>query len=103
MAVGKIQVDFSRLRSVSQSVSNKAADYESKYTQLYNAIDELRNAWSGTDNVAYTERIEAFRNDFEYMKSLMDEYSSYLSKTANTYEETQNEIASKAKNLRIDR
>lgn len=49
------------------------------------------------------KELEGFRNDFEYMKSLMDEYASYLSATAAKYEDTQNEIAANAKSLRIDR
>ena len=103
MALGMIKVSVERLRNTSKNVSSKASDYESSYKQLYNKIDELKSAWDGADNKVYTERIEGFRNDFEYMKSLMDEYASYLSATAAKYEDTQNEIAANAKSLRIDR
>ena len=99
MAQGKIVVDTSRLDAAANKVDQLADSYESEYGALYNSVQELQSAYSGEDNVAFTNQIEGFRDDFARMTKLMREYSQFLRKTANTYRETRAAIAGKAKTL----
>lgn len=99
MAQGKIIVETSRLDSTANQVSNLADQYEQEYGALYGTVTELRSAWDGKDNVAYTDQIEGFRDDFQRMTKLMRQYAEYLRKTAEAYRATQEEIASDVKKL----
>lgn len=99
MAQGKIIVETSRLDSTANQVSSLADQYEQEYGALYGTVTELRNAWDGKDNVAYTDQIEGFRDDFQRMTKLMRQYAEYLHKTAEAYRATQEEIAAQAKQL----
>ncbi len=99
MARGKIIVESSRLDSTAEQVEGLADAYESEYGALFNTVKDLQNAWSGEDNVAFTNQIEGFRDDFQRMTSLMREYAAYLRKVAAAYRETQDSIVAGAKNL----
>ncbi|HBZ53015.1 MAG TPA: WXG100 family type VII secretion target [Eubacterium sp.] len=99
MGMGKIVVSTEQLMTASRDVNDKASEYKSEYDKLYNLVTELQNVWSGIDNVAYTNQINEFRNDFEIMRNLMVEYATFLSDSANKYRETQSEIEAKAKSL----
>lgn len=99
MAQGKIIVETSRLDSTAAQVDRLADQYESEYGALFGTVQDLQNAWSGEDNVAFTNQIEGFRDDFQRMTRLMRDYADYLRKAAESYRTTQDNIAAKAKTL----
>lgn len=103
MGLGKITVDTQQLRSASTTINSKAQEYQGLYGQLYSLVEELQGAWSGTDNTAFTTQIEGFKDDFDYMHQLMIDYANSIQKAAETYEQTQEQIANDAKNLKINR
>ena len=92
-------VDTSKLDSAASKIKSLDGDYEAEYKKLFSVVQKMKSSWDGKDNVAYTTQIEGFRNYFEKMKSLMDDYANFLTKSANTYRETQESIASRAKTL----
>lgn len=102
MARGQIIVDTAQLDTTAARVDTMAGEYENSYTALFNVVQEMQNAWAGEDNVAFTNQIEGFRNDFQNMKQLMRDYAAYLRKSAAAYRETQDNIASTAKTLAQD-
>ena len=99
MARGQIIVETSQLDSVARQVEELANTYQSNYNELFRIVQDLQNAWGGTDNMAFTDQIEGFRDDFQRMEALMRDYAAYLRKSATTYRDTQNSIAQSAKNL----
>ena len=99
MAQGKIIVETSRLDSTAGQVERLADQYKSEYDSLFGTVRDLQNAWSGEDNVAFTNRIEGFRDDFQRMERLMRDYAAYLRKVAESYRNTQDNVAAKAKTL----
>ena len=99
MARGQIMVDTSRLDSTAQQVDRLADSYEAEYGSLFVTVRDMQEAWGGEDNVAFTNQIEGFRDDFQRMTKLMRDYAAYLRKAAATYRDTQDNVASKAKTL----
>lgn len=102
MARGQIIVDTSQLDAAAKRVESLAGDYKTQYTALYSNVSELQNSWTGTDNQAYTNQINGFKDDFQKMESLMREYASFLKETALKYRTTQSEIKSGAQKLATD-
>lgn len=102
MAVTTIKVDPQKLLEASiqtGGIADLAKDYEKEYKALFDRVSNMKGKWDGQDNQNYTDQVEGFRDDFEKMKSLMDQYSEYLKNTAQAYINTQNEIAKTAKGL----
>ena len=99
MARGKIIVETSRLDSTAGQVEHLADQYKSEYESLFGIVKELQNAWRGEDNVAFTNQIEGFRDDFQRMERLMRDYAAYLRKVAESYRTTQDNIVAQAKTL----
>lgn len=99
MAVTTIKVTPQELQTASSQITSLANSYEKEYKALFDRIHNMKGKWDGQDNQNYTDQVEGFRDDFEKMKSLMDQYSEYLKNTAQAYTDTQNEIAQTAKGL----
>lgn len=94
-----IKVTPAELRTVAAKIRSQAEDYAKQYTQLFNDVDGMANAWKGKDNTAFTNQIKGFQDDFQSMKALLEEYAAFLDKSANAYEQTQDEITSAAQRL----
>lgn len=99
MARGKIVADTAKLNSTAMEVRRLSQDYEREYTDLFRLVQDLKSAWDGRDNVAFTQQIDGFKDDFQRMKKLMDDYAAYIEKVAATYQETQNTLATNARTL----
>ena len=59
----------------------------------------MKAAWDGADNVAFTTRIEGFKDDFQLMYKLMIDYSNFLRQSSKSYSATQDNIISQASKL----
>lgn len=99
MARGKIIVETAQLDNVAGQVERLADTYETEYNNLFGTVRDLQAGWSGEDNVAFTNQIEGFRDDFQRMTKLMREYAAYLRKAATSYRDTQDNITNTAKTL----
>lgn len=99
MAKGQIIVETKELDRAYERVNQLADTYKSNYDGLYVVVKDMQNAWAGEDNVAFTNQIEQFRNDFQNMEKLMRDYAEYLHRTAETYRQTQDNIMNTAKTL----
>lgn len=94
-----IKVTPADLRTAATKIRSQSEDYTKQYTQLFSDIDGMANAWKGKDNTAFTNQIKGFMEDFQSMKALLDEYAAFLDKSAQAYEQTQDEITSAAQRL----
>ena len=96
---GSIKVDPAVLRSTASKVDAQAGEYRKQVAQLYAEVDTMQAAWQGPDNLAFANQIKTFKADFDRMAKLMDEYSIFLKKAADSYQSTQDQIKSAAKRL----
>lgn len=95
----KITVTPEQLTSASEKIDSLAADYQKVYMKLYTEIENMRSAWDGADNVAFTTQVQGFEDDFQLMYKLMLEYSEFLKTSAQMYTQTQDDIISQASKL----
>ncbi|MGL5152196.1 MAG: WXG100 family type VII secretion target [Clostridium sp.] len=94
-----IVVDPTKLDSTAAKIEQQTADYTKTYTQLLSEVEGMGNAWQGVDNMAFVTQIKGFMDDFEKMKKLLTEYSTFLKTSAQTYKKTQNDVLTQAKTL----
>ncbi len=95
----KITVTPEQLTSASEKIDSLAADYQKVYMKLYTEIENMKSAWDGADNVAFTTQVQGFEDDFQLMYKLMLEYSEFLKTSAQMYTQTQDDIISQASKL----
>ena len=94
-----IRVEPSKLEAAATQIDNQAAEYKRLYEQLYTEVESMASSWQGSDNLAFTSQINGFRDDFNTMYQLMMQYSEFLKNSANTYRQTQQEVADQARRL----
>lgn len=94
-----IQVTPEQLETTAGRIEGLAAEYETQYKNLYSETSAMASTWSGKDNVAFTEQIAGFKDDFEKMHTLMLNYADFLRKSAKAYRETQDAIVAEARRL----
>jgi len=94
-----IQVTPEQLESTAGKIESLAVDYKNQYNQLYNETGALASTWQGKDNLAYTDQIAGFKDDFEKMHNLMVSYADFLRKSARAYRDTQQTITDQARKL----
>jgi WXG100 family type VII secretion target len=92
----QIRANPAQLRAVADAVAPAAAEYRKLYSKLYSDIDRLKAGWQGADQQAYVQQIEGFKEDFEAMAVLMEMYSDFLREAAKTYQQAQDQSASRA-------
>lgn len=95
----KIVVTPQELISTAGTIEGMAADYNQLYTLLFADVSALQNGWQGKDNLAFTNQIEGFRDNFQNMQALMEDYATFLRTSATNYTNTQDAVASAASKL----
>lgn len=94
-----IQVTPELLGTAASKIEELAREYKTQYDSLYSTTDAMAASWSGKDNRAFVDQIAGFKDDFEKMKSLMDQYADFLRKSAKAYRDTQTAVETEAKKL----
>lgn len=94
-----IKVKPEELRSTAAKIRERCDEYTKEYTQLFNEIDAMSSAWQGADNIAFTNQIKGFMDDFQKMRRFLADYAALLDKAANVYDNIQNQITNEARGL----
>jgi len=88
----KISVTPEELISSAKKVQGEIGKYVNLYKKLYQEVDGMKTNWSGEANREYAAQIEAFKPEFEKLKSVLDNYVEFLEKSAQVYEKTEANI-----------
>ena len=96
----QIIVDSNKLTEVANKVEQEESVYEKYYTTLYEEVDKMAQGWSGKDNLAFTNQIKSYNDDFKQISIIMKQYVEFLKNSARAYNETQDELYSQAQRLR---
>lgn len=94
-----IQVTPEQLETAAGTIEGLAAEYKTQYEALYSETNAMASTWSGKDNVAFTDQIAGFKDDFEKMQTLMLNYADFLRKSAKAYRDTQDSVVTEARKL----
>ena len=95
-----IKVTTEDLRNAASNVDNLAIEYSKEYAALFQDVETLTSTdYTGDDATAFRNQVEGFRDDFEKMKDLMNQYAEYLRQAAATYEDTQSNVKNQISSL----
>ncbi len=94
-----IKVTAADLDQASGEIQGLATEYKAEYNALYTAIDQSLTSWTSEDKTTFITQINGFKDDFERMKDLMEEYARFLTRSAESYRTTQQNVINKAQSL----
>ena len=97
--MNRIHVEIDMLESTERTMQEQSDYYRQLYGQMYEMVDEMSQFWSGKEQVAFSKQIHGFEDDFEKMHQLLNEYCSFLRKSALAYRSCQDEAESSATRL----
>ena len=97
-----IKVQQSELLSESKNIEHYRSVFNGAYGDIYAKVKELRNSYDGPDAVAFEEKIQGLRDDFEKMDDILSKYAKFLEKAYDTYHQAQENVKSRAGNLKSD-
>ena len=97
-------VTTDEMRSLASKIEGLATEYESIYTNdIYGTgIEQLKAAYVGEDADAVVNQLEGFRDDFQNLKQVIDQYAAYLRSAAKAYDDAQDALTERAKALTRD-
>lgn len=98
----KIAVQPEVLIKVGGQIGTIAVDFETQYKKIYSLVDNVNQQWSGADQKEFYDKIVGFRNDFEEMKKIMDDYARVLNAAGKAYQNAQTSVINDARKLRTD-
>ena len=59
----------------------------------------MSNAWQGKDNLAFSNQLASYEDDFKQISIIMQQYVEFLKNSARAYRETQDELYMQAQRL----
>ena len=81
-----IQVTPEELRKKADQVDDKAAEYYNEYVKLLNDVQTFNSTdYTGEDATAFYNEVSSFKEEFNNMKNLMNQYAAYLRDAAQNY------------------
>ncbi|MFI3283952.1 MAG: WXG100 family type VII secretion target [Erysipelotrichaceae bacterium] len=95
----KIFVDPEHVETIANRIETLNDEYRTNYNQLNNEVDILQTSWSGNDNIAFTNQIKGFNDDFYKMNAIISQYVHYLRNSAQAYRNVQMDLVSQISKL----
>lgn len=97
----QIVVDPGRLVQTAQQIEQADGEYQHLYQSLYSEVDKMSQAWSGKDNVAFSNQLRGYEKDFRSISLLLRQYAEFLRNSARAYQDTQDEIYAQASHIHL--
>lgn len=98
----EFKVTTSKLDTSAGDLMDLNANYKSKWENIYIEVGELVGvSWEGETSEAFNERLEDYRNDFQEMYNVIEDYAGFLMTTAYKIRQAENTLASQASQLHI--
>ncbi|TGB03457.1 WXG100 family type VII secretion target [Halobacillus salinus] len=90
---GNIRLTPDELREFARQYNNESANVQDLIGRLDGMSGQLQEIWEGASSEAFAAQYQELRPSFEKMTTLLAEVSQQLSNSANTLEETDQNIA----------
>ncbi|MCA0970750.1 WXG100 family type VII secretion target [Halobacillus litoralis] len=90
---GNIRLTPDELREFARQYNNESANVQDLIGRLDGMSGQLQEIWEGASSEAFAAQYQELRPSFEKMSTLLAEVSQQLNNSANTLEETDQNIA----------
>lgn len=94
-----IQVDYQMIYDYEKKMRQQQENIDMYVSKIYTHVDTISQVWQGKDSLAFKEAIDAFEGDSVKLSRLLERYCDFLNRSAQAYEQIQNEISTRAMRL----
>lgn len=95
-----IYIDTAQVRSIVKQMRQYSSNLNDIVVQLTSIIDNIENAWQGSDATIYVERLRSkCITDIKILNKLLEQYENYLSNVPGAYETLDNVFQTKRINV----
>ncbi len=81
------------------TIQNQASKLQQAYTNVFNYLQKIDDAWDGDDNKEFNTRKNSFKNDFEDLDAFLERLANYLQQVKDEYERAENQTKTQAQTL----
>lgn len=100
MAPTGFTVTTERLDEASQFIKDKTSQYNTDITKLYSELDAMTsNEWRGVASETFKARIDSYHDEFNNLKTILDQFADNLKVKSQNYVSTENNVASAAQSI----
>lgn len=85
MSVGNISIDPDLAIASGTKISEYAATYINEVKKIYDIVNDLKQAWTGSAAQRFTNDIESFKEDYEKFGQLLVNYGDILTSLGKDY------------------
>ncbi len=94
-----IKVNYQELHQAGQTLASQALEYESMIQRINQHMLSTSSIWSGSDNDAFIEHVQALQPELKKLVYVIQSYSDVLKTCASSYEQLQQNRLAQARNL----
>ena len=96
---GEISANYSGMKTDAMEIKTAGEGYKSDVNDLFRIVDNLSNNWKGSDNIAYVNTANSYKDDLKKLGDVVISYGDFLIKSANIISNIQDEVSSNAGKL----
>ncbi len=94
-----IQANYAEMHGIATKVASSAEDYSRGVEDIYKIIEDLETNWQGVDNLSYVNTAKSYQEDLLALGKALDNYSKFLTASADAIKGTQDDIADAASRM----
>lgn len=87
------------IRRLGGEVKSKGDEYIQEVNRIYQAVEDLKNGWQGSDNQSYVNKVNEYKEAITNLGMILEDYGNFLVNTANKLQGVQNDISQAARRL----
>lgn len=96
-----IKVSIETIENTANKMEQKNIEFQGIYRKLISTVDNTSAFWKGLEQHSYVLQMKEFEKELVKLNALLNEYSSYLNKSAKSYRLTQEQLLVASKRLKI--
>ena len=90
------------LKQSAERLQEMIQQYNTEWGRLYTEIENLKSSsWQGIASDTFNAKIEAYRESFQELETVLKSYVEFLRSASQQYESTENAIKDAAGNLNM--
>jgi len=92
-------VQTSDIAAAKTTIQNQASKLQQAYTNVFNYLQKIDDAWDGDDNTEFNTRKDSFKNDFAELDVFLESLANYLQRVKDDYDNAETQTKQAAQRL----
>jgi uncharacterized protein YukE len=94
-----LQANLGQMNYDAKDIQDAAIEYNNAVNELYKIVDNLTTSWQGTDNVAFANKVNGYKEEIIALGKVVENYAIFLNRSSGSLNDLQTDISSAAGKL----